>query len=43
MVATKWLLARIMKLHVGKNGIAKVVTLKTSTGTYTQPVAKIVL
>ncbi len=41
MVATKWPLARITKLHAGKDGVVRVVTLKTTTGTYTQPVAKI--
>ena len=42
MVATKWPLARIVKLHVGQDGVVRVVTLKTHTGTYTRPVVKIV-
>jgi hypothetical protein len=42
MVATKWPLARVIQTHEGKDGIVRVVTLKTRTGIYTRPVAKLV-
>ena len=42
MVATKWPLARVTQIHTGKDGVVRVVTLKTPTGTYTRPVAKLV-
>ena len=37
-VATKWPLARITQVHPGKDGIVRVVTLKTHNGVYTRPV-----
>jgi len=42
MVATKWPLARIAELHVGQEGVARIVTLKTHIGMYARPVTKIV-
>jgi len=41
MTPTKWPLARVSKVHPGKDGTVRVVTLKTSTGCYTRPVAKL--
>lgn len=37
-----WNLAKIIKVHPGKDNIIRVVTLKTSKGIYTRPVNKIV-
>ena len=39
---TKWPLARVSKIHPGKDGIVRVVALKTPTGLYTRPVTKVV-
>ncbi|XP_078038714.1 uncharacterized protein LOC144470972 [Augochlora pura] len=39
----KWALGRILKLHTGKDGIAKVVVLRMAYGTYKRPVTKISL
>ena len=39
---TKWPLARIEQIHPGPDGKVRVVTLRTSKGTYTPPVIKIV-
>jgi len=41
MVPTKWPIARITEAHAGRDGIVRVVTIKTSTGTYTRPATKI--
>ena len=43
MVPTRWPLARITKTHPGRDSIVRVVTVKTSSGTYTRPVHKVVL
>ena len=43
LVPTKWPLARVLDVHPGRDGMVRVVTLKTSRGTYKRPVAKIVL
>ena len=40
---TKWPLARIMDVHPGKDGLVRVVTLKTPKGTYKRPITKIVI
>ncbi|GFQ99431.1 DUF5641 domain-containing protein [Trichonephila clavata] len=39
--ALKWHLARILKLHPGKDNLVKVVTLKDKQGVYKRPVTKI--
>ncbi|XP_058828189.1 uncharacterized protein LOC131688059 [Topomyia yanbarensis] len=39
----QWHLARIIDVHPGPDGVVRVVTLRTSTGTYTRPVSKICL
>ena len=38
---TKWPLARVMEVHPGKDGLVRVVTVKTATGTYKRPVTKL--
>ena len=38
-----WPIARVMKTHPGQDGLVRVVTVKTSTGTYRRPVVKTVL
>ena len=43
MVPTKWPLAKVIQTHTGKDGLVRVVTIKTATGTYKQPVIKIAL
>ena len=40
-IPTKWPLARVSKVHPGKDGVVRVVTLKTSTGYYIRPVTKV--
>ena len=42
MTTMKWPLARITQTHAGKDGVVRVVTLKTPTGVYTRPVTKLV-
>ncbi|GFR12775.1 DUF5641 domain-containing protein [Trichonephila clavata] len=37
----KWHLARILKLHPGKDNLVRVVTLKDNQGVYKRPVTKI--
>ena len=39
----KWPIARVIEAHAGGDGLVRVVTVKTSTGTYRRPVVKIVL
>ena len=43
MVPTKWPLAKVIQTHTGKDGLVRVVTIKTATGTYKRPVTKIAL
>ena len=38
-----WPLAKILKTYPGKDGLVRVVTLKTATGTYKRPTAKLAL
>ena len=40
LVPVKWPLARVMKVHSGKNGLVRVVT---GTGVYTRPITKMAL
>jgi len=37
----QWPLARITAVHPGKDGVVRVVDIKTSTGTYTRPAVKL--
>ena len=41
LVPTKWPLARVVDTHPGQDGLVRVVTVKTSQGTYRRPVSKI--
>lgn len=43
LVPGKWPLARVTEIHPGRDGVVRVVTLKTPTGTYKRPVAKVAL
>ena len=43
MVPTKWPLTKVIQTHTGKDGLVRVVTVKTATGTYKRPVIKIAL
>ena len=36
-----WPLARVVDVHPGRDGLVRVVTVKTSRGTYKRPVSKI--
>ena len=42
-IPAKWPLARVMAVHKGDDGLVRVVTVKTSAGTYRRPVNKVVL
>ena len=42
-VPTKWPLGKIIDLHPGKDGVVRVVTLRTATGTYKRPIVKVAL
>ena len=43
LVTTKWPLAKVIQVHPGKDGLVRVATVKTSTGVYKRPVAKLAL
>ncbi len=43
VVPTKWPLGKVVSLHPGKDGVVRVVKVKTSSGMYTRPVTKIAL
>jgi hypothetical protein len=43
VIPAKWPLARVLTTHTGSDGLVRVVTVKTSTGTYRRPVVKVVL
>ena len=43
IVPTRWPLARIVKVHPGRDGFVRVATIKTKTGLYTRPVTKLAL
>lgn len=43
MVPTKWPLAKVTQVHTGKDGLVRVVTIKTAAGTYKRPVVKVAL
>ncbi len=42
-IPTKWPLARVLETHPGKDGLVRVVTLKTSQGVYKRPVSKLAI
>ena len=39
----KWRLARVTQVYPGKDGLVRVVSVKTATGTYKHPVSKVAL
>lgn len=41
--SSKWPLARVERLHPGKDGHVRVVDIRTATSTLTRPVSKLVL
>ncbi len=41
MTPTKWPLARVIEVYPGQDGLVRVVKVKTSTGKYTRPIAKV--
>ena len=43
LVPTKWPLARVLATYPGKDGLVRVVTVKTTTGIYKRPIVKIAL
>ena len=43
IVPTQWPLARVVQVHPGKDGLVRVVTIRTEKGTYKRPVSKIAL
>ena len=43
LVPTQWPLARVMRVHTGEDGLVRVATVKTSSGTYKRPVTKLAL
>ena len=42
LAPTKWPLARVVDVYPGQDGQVRVVTVRTSRGTYKRPVTKIV-
>ena len=43
LIPLKWPLARMIKIHAGKDDHMRVVTVKTNSGTYKRPISKIAL
>ena len=43
LIPSKWPLARVIKVHAGKDDFVRVVTVKTNSGTYKRPISKIAL
>ena len=43
MIPSQWPMARVIEMHPGKDGLVRVITVKTSKGTYTCPVTKATL
>ena len=43
MVPTLWPLARVARVYPGKDGLVRVVDVKTSKGVYKRPVTKLVV
>ena len=43
LVPARWPLARVVAIHPGKDGLVRVVTVKTSKGTYKRPVTRVAL
>ena len=43
LIPTQWPLARVLQVHPGKDRLVRVATVKTSTGVYKRPTAKLAL
>ena len=43
LVPSKWQLAKIVEVHPGRDGLVRVATIRTCSGTYKRPVTKLVL
>ena len=43
LITTKWPLAKVIQVYPGTDGLVRVATVKTSTGVYRRPVAKLAL
>ena len=43
LVPTHWPMARVIRTHPGKDGLVRVVVVKTNAGTYTRPTSKVAL
>ena len=43
LIPTKWPLASVINVHPGSDQIVRVVTVKTSQGTYNRPITKVAL
>ena len=41
LLPSKWQLAKITEVHPGRDGVVRVVTVKTKTGSYKRPVTKV--
>ena len=41
LIPTKWVNARVIEVHPGQDRVVRVVTIKTSNGTYKTPVTKV--
>ena len=41
LLPTKWAIARVVDVHPGQDNVVRVVTIRTSTGTYKRPVTKV--
>jgi hypothetical protein len=42
-IPSKWPLGRVISVHTGRDGLVRVVNVKTITGTYRRPITKVVL
>ena len=40
---TKWALARVEEVHTGRDGLVRVVNVRTNNGIYKRPITKIAL
>ena len=43
MTPSKWPLGRVVSVYTGQDGLVRVVSVKTATGTYRRPITKVVL
>ena len=43
LIPSKWPLARVIKIHAGKDDLVRVVTVKMNSGIYKRPISKIAM